>query len=193
MRTNQGATDPLAQPPIVRTDLSTAEAAARLGFSASTVRRRIRQGVLPAAKIAGVWRITLVDAAELEPPAGPARLARGQVRSADEQATGPGAADSPAVAAQLAARREAVLQPWAASCAAQAEEIGRLRVERDHLRAEVERLGSPLATAKAQRRLAPNSDPVWHIVSDGRRAAWVIGGLVGAIILALAWWRRRST
>lgn len=188
MRNNQGAFDPTAETPIVRTDLSTAEAATRLGISESTVRRRIRQGDVPAVKVGGVWRITLVDVAESESSGGSARPAGGQIRSAEEQTTRALAADAPA---HLAAMREAFLQPVVEQLAAQAEEIGRLRAERDHLRAELERLGSRRATTRARLHLERGSS--WRVVTNRPRGAWLLGGLVGVIGPVVAWWWRRTT
>lgn len=55
------------QAPRVPTLLTIPEAAARLGVSPDTIRRRIQAKELPAAKFAGKWRIRLTDVDALVP------------------------------------------------------------------------------------------------------------------------------
>jgi len=62
-RTSQARTGDLA------TFLTIPEAAARLGVSPDTIRRRIKSGALPAGKFAGAYRVRVTDVDALVEPA----------------------------------------------------------------------------------------------------------------------------
>jgi predicted ArsR family transcriptional regulator len=113
------------------TGLSIADAARRLGVSENAVRQRIKRRSIAAAKVDGVWRVSLPD------HAGDHQADREGDRPADHEAT-----IAPAARAQMGAIYDEWLAPLVDRVGALERENGRLEAARDALRAEVARLNA---------------------------------------------------
>ena len=131
------------------TGLTIARAAQRLGVSENAVRQRIKRGTIAAAKVDGVWRVTLPEPG-FDQEAGRSADHQGDRetdRYADQEATTRVPMVSDAARAQLAAIRDEFVAPLVDRIGSLERENGRLEAERDQaarqrdeLRAQVERL-----------------------------------------------------
>ena len=131
-----------------RRGISISDAAERLGVGVELLRKRAQRGTMPAYKVDRKWYVVLDvdrDGVQDIPPGSEDVLSR-TVRSGT---SGPGqdgsrgeapAGVSPAARSQLGAIRDEWLAPLIAQIREQAEEIGRLRAERDAAAAERDRL-----------------------------------------------------
>jgi len=169
------------QEPTITTGLSIAEAADHLGISENAVRQRIKRGTLPAAKVDGIWSVTIIDHAADRPPTS------GRDHEAGYQNRPPGGyeptsipAVSPAARAQLAAIRDEFVQPLVEQIAAQAEQIGRLSAEVDQLRAQAAADEAACGPETAQDAPAPAA-----MGQDTARGVWDR--------LRAVFWRRGET
>ena len=126
-----------------------ADAAARLGVSVELLRKRAQRNTMPAYKVDGKWYVVLdvdQDGVQDIPPRAEDVVAS---RTVQDGTSGPGqdgnrgAASwgvSPAARSQLEAIRDEWLAPLVAQIREQAEEVGRLRAEREAVAAERDRL-----------------------------------------------------
>ena len=155
------------------TDLTIARAAQRLGVSENAVRQRIKRGTIAAAKVDGVWRVTLPEPgfdqeADLSADHQGNREAD---RYADQEATTRVPMVSDAARAQLAAIRDEFVAPLVDRIGSLERENGRLEAERDQaarerdaLRVEVERLRAgedDPRTQPAASRAAERAEATW--------------------------------
>jgi hypothetical protein len=136
--------------------VSVADAAATLGISEGAVRKRIERGQLVGRKVAGQWQIILnaTDESQTTRHDATDQPTRQGLSHTTRRDTTTGAHDAsqlpavaPAAMAQLEAIRDEWLQPLIDQLKDQAEEIGRLKAERDtavkdaeHLTAEIDAL-----------------------------------------------------
>ena len=174
------------QEPTITTGLSIAETANRLGISENAVRQRIKRGTLDAVKVDGIWQVSLSGQADYETDheatSGRDHEAGYQDRpAADYEATTSVPAVSTAARAQLAAIRDEFVQPLVEQIAAQAEQIGRLRAERDALQATLDRrqeqdtATTPRVVAQdasGEPAMAQNAPQAGHMAPDTARGLW---------------------
>ncbi len=140
--------------------VSVADAATVLGISEGAVRKRIERGQLSGRKVSGQWQIILNET--------PTSHATGHDTTSDETRQHPEGARShttrrdatttggtnlptvaPAAMAQLEAIRDEWLQPLIDQLKDQAEEIGRLKSERDAALKDAGDLNAEIAALRA--------------------------------------------
>ena len=162
--------------------LPIAEAARRLGVSENAVRQRIKRRSIAAAKVDGVWRVSLPDHhADQEGDQEPDH-------QADQEAT-----IAPAARAQMGAIYDQWLSPLVDRVGALERENGRLEAERDALRAEVARLNAARDAPRTQ-PAAPGAaeapDPAFRPSVAAWRARTTRAVDVDEREAPAPWWRR---
>jgi excisionase family DNA binding protein len=159
------------------TDLTINQAARRLGVSENAVRQRIKRGTLAAAKVDGLWRITLAEQPtdyQVNRPLDQEgdRRTNYQSDSQTDHEVIRSSAVSPAARAQLEAVRDEWLAPLVGQIREQAEEIGRLRAEREAVERQRDDLATELTAERALRtQIADLARKVEHREEAHRRGA----------------------
>jgi hypothetical protein len=119
---------------VTATALPLREAAARMGMSTDTLRKRLQRGLTPGRKVDGQWFVVPDGAPDVsvsvQDAAGPVHDQTGPVPDSQDAPPGPpGALLVSQRAQEMAEYTERLLAPWRAIVQQQAEEIGGLKAQ----------------------------------------------------------------
>ncbi len=174
-------------------------AAARLGLSTDTLRKRLQRGLTPGRKVDGSWvvDVPVVRDRPRDRPQdgpGPVRDAPGPVPDPsapvqDHQngAAPPGALTAAARAEEMAVYTERLLAPWRAIVQAQAEEIGSLKAQLAAATSTNGVVHDPAGVAVGSHSDSP---PETESAPPAGAPAGVQGGPASRVGRGRRWWHR---